>query len=66
MVIKLYGLHPSSNVLRVALILHEKNVPFEFVRVDMAKGEHKSSDYLEKQPFGQVPYIVNFVLCSYF
>jgi len=58
MVVKLYGLHPSSNVLRAALILHEKNVPFEFVQVDMRKGEHKSPAYLEKHPFGQVPYIV--------
>jgi len=57
MVVKLYGIYPSSNVLRAAIILHEKNVPFEFVQVQMRNGEHKSPSYLEKHPFGQVPYI---------
>ena len=66
MVLKLFGAYPSYNALRVALILHEKIVPFEFVSVDMPKGEHKSPAYLEKQPFGQVPYIVEFphILCD--
>ena len=34
----------------------------------MSKGEHKSPAYLEKQPFGQVPYIVGFprILCGCF
>ena len=67
MVLKLVGTYPSYNTLRVALILHEKNVPFEFVNVDMGKGEHKSPAYLEKQPFGQVPYIVGLphILCDW-
>ena len=33
-------------------------MPFEFVNIDFMKGEHKSPEYLKKQPFGQVPYIV--------
>jgi len=32
-------------------------VPFELVPIDFFKKEHKSPEYLEKQPFGQVPYI---------
>ncbi|KAF9475961.1 thioredoxin-like protein [Pholiota conissans] len=57
MVLKLYG-HPLSTCTRrVAVVLHEKNVPFEFHSIDLAKGEHKSAEFLEKQPFGQVPYI---------
>jgi len=32
-------------------------VPFEFVSVDMSKGEHKSAAFVANQPFGQVPYI---------
>ncbi|KAF9559272.1 thioredoxin-like protein [Agrocybe pediades] len=57
MVLKLYG-HPLSTCTqRVAVVLHEKQVPFVFHIVDMAKGEHKSAEYLNKQPFGQVPYI---------
>ncbi|KAG6826977.1 hypothetical protein H0H92_013682 [Tricholoma furcatifolium] len=57
MVLKLYGLAMSTCSKRVATVLHEKQVPFEFVAVDFSKGEHKSEAYLEKQPFGQVPYI---------
>jgi glutathione S-transferase len=34
---------------------HENAAPFEFVLVDMAKGEHKQPAYLARQPFGQVP-----------
>jgi glutathione S-transferase len=37
--------------------LREKNVPYKLVLVDMSNGEHKSPEHLEKQPFGQVPYI---------
>jgi glutathione S-transferase len=59
MVLKLYG-SPVSRL--VAFVLREKEVPFEFVPVDLSKKEHKSPEYLEKQPFGQVPYIVCDVL----
>jgi len=58
MVLRLYG-HPNSTcTIRTLTILYEKLVPFEFVTVDMMKGEHKSPPYLEKQPFGVVPYLV--------
>ena len=40
-------------------MLHEKNIPYDFFPIDFSKGEHKASAYLEKQPFGQVPYIVS-------
>jgi len=57
MVLKLYGANLSSCTRRVALVLQEKEVPYEFVAVDLPKGEHKAPDYLKKHPFGQVPYI---------
>ncbi|THU83596.1 hypothetical protein K435DRAFT_569406, partial [Dendrothele bispora CBS 962.96] len=56
MVLKLYGSPTSTCSRRVATILHEKHIPYEFVHVDMMKGEHKSPSHLEKQLFGQVPY----------
>lgn len=57
MVLKLYG-HPISTCTkRVAATLAEKQVPFELIPIDFAKGEHKSAAFIEKQPFGQVPYI---------
>ncbi|KAJ2915379.1 hypothetical protein MD484_g5050, partial [Candolleomyces efflorescens] len=57
MVLKLYAAPLSTASLRVAQILHEKRVPFEFISIDLSKKEHKDAEYLEKQPFGQVPYI---------
>jgi glutathione S-transferase len=57
MVLKLVGSPISTCTKTVALTLHEKGVPFEFVPIDFAKGEHKAPEYLEKQPFGQVPYL---------
>ncbi|KAF8072245.1 glutathione S-transferase [Lyophyllum atratum] len=57
MVLKLYGASISTCVRRVAAVLLEKQVPFELIAVDFAKGEHKSPEFLEKQPFGQMPYI---------
>ncbi|KAJ6577057.1 glutathione S-transferase [Mycena vulgaris] len=57
MVLKLFGSALSTCTRRVATVLVEKKVPFEFVSVDMGKGEHKSGSFVANQPFGQVPYI---------
>lgn len=57
MVLKLYGSPKSTCTRRVAVVLKEKNVQYEFVPVDMVSGAHKSAEFLAKQPFGQVPYI---------
>jgi len=57
MVLKLHGGPMSTCTRRVATVLVEKKVPFEFVAVDISKQEHKSAAFLENQPFGQVPYI---------
>ncbi|KIP01414.1 hypothetical protein PHLGIDRAFT_113065 [Phlebiopsis gigantea 11061_1 CR5-6] len=59
MVLKLYGMPASTCTRRVATALKEKNVPYELVPVDLAKGEHKAAAFIAKQPFGQVPYIVD-------
>ena len=58
MVLTLYGGPLTTCSKRVALILHEKQVPFKFVEIDLRTGQHKSPAFLEKQPFGQVPVIV--------
>jgi len=57
MVLKLYGFPLSVATRRVALVLHEKNIPYDFIPVDLSKGEHKLPDYVAKHPFGQVPYL---------
>ena len=37
------------------MALMESGKDFEYVNVDMAKGEHKSAAFLKMQPFGKVP-----------
>jgi hypothetical protein len=65
MVIQLYAAPLSTASLRVAQVLHEKKVPFEFHSIDLGKKEQKAEGYLEKQPFGQVPYIVSVFLSQF-
>ena len=64
MVLKLYGYYRDTCTPRVAMILREKNVPFEFINVDMTKGEHKSPEYMKHQPFGSTPYIVRYFISA--
>ncbi|KAL0578852.1 hypothetical protein V5O48_003131 [Marasmius crinis-equi] len=59
MVLQLYGSTQSTCTKRVAVVLYEKQIPYEFHEIDWTKNEHKSPEYLEKQVFGQVPYIVD-------
>ena len=59
MVLQLFGASNSSATLRVAIVLHEKKIPFQFNLVDLMKGEHKAPGYTKYQPYGQVPYIVS-------
>ena len=66
MVLKLYGIYKSPLVRLVAVVLQEKQVPFELVPVDLANGEHKSPEYLAKHPYGEVPYIVSDSLDFFF
>ena len=54
---KLYGTPPSTYTRIVALIAKERNIPYEFVPVDLQTGEQKQAAYLAHHPFGQVPYI---------
>ncbi|KAH7912707.1 glutathione S-transferase-like protein [Hygrophoropsis aurantiaca] len=57
MTIKLYGFNLSTCTRRVATVLKEKNVPYELISVDLAKGAQKDPSFTKHQPFGQVPYI---------
>ncbi|KAJ6529607.1 glutathione S-transferase [Mycena capillaripes] len=56
-ILKLYGGKIATCTRRVATVLHELKVPFELIEVDLMGGEHKTPAYMEKQPFGQIPYI---------
>jgi len=57
MTFKLYGYNISTATRRVAQIAKERNIPYEFVTVDLPTGEHKQQVHIAHHPFGQVPYI---------
>jgi glutaredoxin len=58
MVIKLYGQRTSPFVHIVLVVLKETNTPYELHEISTSSGETKRESYLEKQPFGQIPYMV--------
>jgi glutathione S-transferase len=50
--------HPTSTSTRkVLLTLAETKLPYEFVSVELARGEHRQPTHSSRQPFGQVPAI---------
>jgi glutathione S-transferase len=53
MVLKVYGSAMSTS--RVLTTLLEKELPYEFIKVDIAKGEQYNEDYKKLQPFSKVP-----------
>ncbi|KDP28123.1 hypothetical protein JCGZ_13894 [Jatropha curcas] len=55
MALKLYGAAMSTSTSLVLTCLHEKEVDFEFIPVDLFAGEHKQPHFGAKNPFGQVP-----------
>ncbi|MGM3309750.1 glutathione S-transferase family protein [Anabaena sp. WFMT] len=57
--IKLHGHEISGNSYKARLMLSLLNLEYEWVRVDLMKGEHKSPEYLAINPFGQVPLLVD-------
>jgi glutathione S-transferase len=52
--------HPfSNNSMRPQLSLDEKKLDYDYVKVDLFKGEHKTPEYLAINPRGQVPALVD-------
>jgi glutathione S-transferase len=52
---KLYDATPAPNPRRVRVFLAEKGIEVPLVQVDMQKGEHKSAEFLKKNPSGKIP-----------
>ena len=40
---------------RVLVVILEKQLPYELILVDIAKGEQRDENYMKLQPFGKVP-----------
>jgi glutathione S-transferase len=56
--IKLYG-GARSRASIVRWYLEELAIPYEFILLDMAAGEHLQPDFFKINPFGKVPAIVD-------
>ncbi|KIM22232.1 hypothetical protein M408DRAFT_323893 [Serendipita vermifera MAFF 305830] len=57
MVLKLYTSAIATCGQRVAVILHEKQIPYELIEPNWVNKEHKSESWLKNHPFGQMPFI---------
>lgn len=56
--LKLYGAARSRASI-VQWYLEELGIPYEYVLLDMQAGEHRQTEYLEINPMGKVPAIVD-------
>ena len=52
---KLYDYPGAPNPRRVKIFAEEKNIQLELILCDMAKREHKTPEFLEKNPSGKIP-----------
>ena len=52
---KLYDFPGAPNPRRVKIFAEEKNITLELINCDMAKREHKSPEFLSKNPSGKIP-----------
>lgn len=55
--IKLYGFTYSGHSHRVRLFLELLRLPYEWIEVDLKRGDQKQAAFLAMNPFGQVPVI---------
>ncbi len=56
--IQYYGL-PTPNGVKVSIMLEEAGMPYEAHRVDFAKDEQKSPEFLSLNPNGKIPAILD-------
>lgn len=56
---KLYGHELSGNSYKARLLLELLGVNYEWIKIDLMKGEHKQPDFLALNPFGQLPLLVD-------
>ncbi|MDP5040199.1 MAG: glutathione S-transferase family protein [Paraglaciecola sp.] len=52
---KIYETHTAPSPRRVRIFLAEKNIPMEYVQVDIAKGENLSAQMRAKNPMVKIP-----------
>lgn len=59
MAIKLFNLELSGNCYKVRLLLALLGLKHELVPVDLMAGEHKSPEFLQLNPLGQIPVLID-------
>ena len=52
---KLYDYPGAPNPRRVRVVAAEKNIELDYVTVDMRKREHKTPQFIQKNPSGKIP-----------
>jgi glutathione S-transferase len=52
---KIYDTKTAPTPRRVRIFLAEKNIPMEYVQVDLQKGENLSKEMRAKNPIGKIP-----------
>ena len=52
---KLYDFPRAPNPRRVKIFANEKDIELELINCDMAKREHKTPEFLKKNPSGKIP-----------
>jgi glutathione S-transferase len=57
--IKLYDFLPCPFGQKVRIALAEKGLTYDFVQIDIAKGENRHPDFFRLNPFGRVPVLVD-------
>ena len=55
---RLYG-YKNGRTLRAVWALEEARVPYEYVEIDVFKGEARSSEFLKINPAGKVPVLID-------
>jgi glutathione S-transferase len=53
--LKLYGMTGSGNCYKPALLMHQLGLSFEWVEVDILRGESRTPEFLARNPNGKVP-----------
>src|SRR6478735_1543801 len=52
---RLYDFLPSGNGYKVRLLLHQLDLPFERVEVDILSGATRRPEFLARNPNGRIP-----------
>jgi glutathione S-transferase len=53
----IYGFPLSSPANKVCFVANYLNMPYEFHRINLREGEHRTPEYLKKNPLGKIPAI---------